>query len=53
MSDAATTTESRWVLWAAAKILRHVANEDTSRSQNDAAELRNAAAVCEAVSKRV
>jgi hypothetical protein len=41
------------VLLAAAAVLRCEAEKDTSRSQNDAAELRIAAAVCEGVAQRV
>jgi hypothetical protein len=40
------------VLLAAAKILRVEAEKDDSRSKNDQAEMRIAAAVCEMVASR-
>lgn len=43
---------SKRTLLAAAEILRHLSTADMSRSQNDAAELRIAAAVCEGVAAR-
>lgn len=44
--------EPRETLLAAAELLRREAEKDTSRSQNDRAELRIAAAVCEGLAAR-
>jgi hypothetical protein len=53
MTSAAQTSDEPVTLLGAAAILRREAERDTSRSQNDKAELRIAAAVCEGVAQRV